>query len=113
MTKAPITTHILNLGSGTPISHINVALFGPEDSNTAIAQASTDSDGRIAVWDKPFELTSGVWQLVFATEEWFKLQGQACFFADVRLAFHVEASQPHYHVPLLLNNYGYSTYRGS
>lgn len=112
MNKAAITTHVLNLGTGRPAENMLVKLYAPNTEN-ALCQAYTDADGRIMLWDQNIELQQGVWQLEFATDSWFAERQQNGFFSDVRLAFHVNVNEAHYHVPLLLNNYGYSSYRGS
>ncbi|VUD52164.1 5-hydroxyisourate hydrolase [Thalassocella blandensis] len=112
MTKAPITTHILNLSTGKPAAEVSVALYSPTAPHP-VATGKTDKDGRIMHWDSDIELEDGVWHLEFATEQWFAANEQTCFFANVRLSFNVSASELHYHVPLLLNAFGYSTYRGS
>ncbi len=110
MTRVAITTHILDLDKGCPATGVQVELLGPDDQ---IAEAQTDSDGRITQWSQPVELQEGTWTLVFDTGEWFAGQNRNSFFPSVSLAFTVSDVGQHYHVPLLLNGYGYSTYRGS
>lgn len=112
MSKATITTHILNLDSGSPAAAVKVFLFR-SDNGQAIACAETDKDGRILQWDKSFELQSGIYRLQFATGDWFTRQGRSSFYPEVQLSFSVANPAEHYHIPLLLNAYGYSTYRGS
>jgi len=109
--KSPITTHILDLESGKPAAGVNVKLINPE--SLCMTQAETDNDGRIMLWPQDFELVNGVWRLAFDVDTWFAKKGKDTFFSEVTLSFKVDAEQPHYHVPLLLNAYGYSTYRGS
>ena len=112
MKKSPITTHILDLHFGKPAADVSVSLFAP-DMQEAIAKATTDLDGRILDWPAMFELQPGVWSLEFYIQPWFEQQKRDAFFADIRLNFKVEDLNAHYHVPLLLNEFGYSTYRGS
>lgn len=112
MSRTPITTHILDLDTGRPAEGVAVSLFGPP-SEAAIAQARTDSDGRIGQWDNEFTLSAGEYCLVFAVEDWFRARERTSFYRDIRIAFQVEQTREHYHVPLLLNAHGYSTYRGS
>lgn len=107
--KAPITTHILNLHAGKPAEGVGVTL----SFEVSCYQGITDNDGRVAQWDKPIDLQAGVWSITFAVEDWFASQKQNTFFADVVLNFKVESLEQHYHVPLLLNAHGFSTYRGS
>ena len=110
--KAPITTHILNLQTGKPAGGVNVTLKNVEFPNE-IFTAITDSDGRVLNWQAPIDLVAGIWELSFSVSEWFESQNQATFFSDVQLKFKVENAEEHYHVPLLLSAYGFSTYRGS
>lgn len=112
MSKAAITTHILNLDAGQPAAGVAVALFSPIRGK-AIATAVTDIDGRIRQWDTSFNLQSGVYRLHFALDDWFRAQGRSSFYPEVHIAFAVEDIAEHYHIPLLLNAFGYSTYRGS
>ena len=112
-TKSPITTHILDLGSGQPAAGVAVRLYRVHDQNhTAIASGTTDADGRVTNWfDTAIE--AGHYQLRFATGDWYEGCGMDTFFPEVCLDFRVKDPDAHYHVPLLLNQWGYSTYRGS
>ncbi len=114
-TRSPVTTHILDLGTGTPAAGVDVSLEFL-DSNGApadtIARASTDTDGRISDWFSG-PLQPGHYRLCFQTGSWFAKQSRETFFPVVNLDFRVTDDQSHYHVPLLLNQWGYSTYRGS
>ncbi|MGJ9424584.1 hydroxyisourate hydrolase [Nesterenkonia halotolerans] len=105
-----ITTHVLDTTTGTPASGIAVQLLGPEGAH--IASGTTDADGRIAELG-PDTLSAGAYRLVFATAEYFSSRAVEHFFPEVTLTFTVEASAAHYHVPLLLSPFAYSTYRGS
>ncbi|MBB5321128.1 hydroxyisourate hydrolase [Marinobacter oulmenensis] len=111
--KSPITTHILDLGSGRPASGVEVTLYRVRDQVPgAIATATTDDDGRVMNWfDDPVE--QGHYRLVFATGAWYQARGLETFFPEVSLDFTVADPSAHYHVPLLLNQWGFSTYRGS
>lgn len=108
----PITTHILNLATGMPAQNVNVILYKKGQAGTHFTGV-TNTDGRVTQWHAPCELTAGTWVLEFATTQWFNKQNIDSFFDDVTLAFHVQDVSRHYHVPLLLNAFGYSTYRGS
>lgn len=111
-TSAPITTHVLNLSSGKPVSGLLIHLRNP-DANLQ-TKMITGLDGRITEWEqKPLLLTRGIWHLEFDTKTWFQNQGENCFFNDIQLSFTVDDIAQHYHVPLLLNAYGFTTYRGS
>ncbi|MGQ7272852.1 hydroxyisourate hydrolase [Marinobacter sp. V034] len=113
MSKSPITTHILDLGTGRPAANVAVSLSTGDNGNwTLIAEGTTDADGRITDW---FEgpISPGLYRLEFATASYFGAQDKACFYPQVTLDFEVSDTDSHYHVPLLLNQWGYSTYRGS
>ena len=112
MTKAAITTHVLHLESGKPAANVRVTLH-KSNGGYAIASGVTDADGRILNWDDEFELHAGIYQLQFAVGDWYAQQGQSSFYPEIKILFQVVNVHEHYHVPLLLNAYGYSTYRGS
>jgi len=77
-------------------------------------QQVTDSNGRItALYPENKKLEQGVYKVTFKTEEWFKKNKQQTFFSEVPVIFKVDGSVNHYHIPLLLSPYGYSTYRGN
>ncbi|WP_179441710.1 hydroxyisourate hydrolase [Nesterenkonia sandarakina] len=105
-----ITTHVLDTSTGTPAAGIQITLRGPEQAEIAVG--TTDDDGRVADLG-PDSLVPGIYELVFATGAHFQARGLDHFFPQVTLAFQVEASAEHYHVPLLLSPFGYTTYRGS
>lgn len=111
--KSPITTHILDLGSGKPAAGVAVTLEQViDDRAVPIADGVTDDDGRLMSWfDSTLE--SGHYRLRFDTGAWFQAQNLDTFYPEVTLNFQVSDPQAHYHVPLLLNQWGYSTYRGS
>lgn len=111
--KSPITTHILDLGLGRPACAVPVVLEIRNESGwQQLARGETDDDGRIVKWFDE-RLTAGDYRLVFNTDLYYQRQGQTAFFPDVTLTFRVDDPLGHYHVPLLLNRWGYSTYRGS
>lgn len=111
--KSPITTHILDLGGGRPAAGVAVSLFKVLGGNERlIAEGTTDDDGRIMSWfDTAIEV--GHYRLTFDTGTWYQDRGLDTFFPQVSLDFQVADTDAHYHVPLLLNQWGYSTYRGS
>lgn len=112
MKKAPITTHILQLDTGKPAAGVTVSLYSAT-SHTALASATTDADGRIIQWESEFALAVGHYRLQFAVGSWYAQQKLASFYPEINISFQVSNAQEHYHVPLLLNAFGYSTYRGS
>lgn len=111
MNKSPITTHILNLESGLPAAGVLVKLL--DSDGKLISQDVTDDDGRIMLWPDELHLTTSDYKLHFSIADWYKTQGKKSFYPYVELVFSIEDLDRHYHVPLLLNAYGYSTYRGS
>ncbi|MFN2361423.1 MAG: hydroxyisourate hydrolase [Marinobacter sp.] len=111
--KSPITTHTLDLGSGKPATGVAVSLEQVVDDRAIpIADGITDDDGRLMSWfDSTIE--PGHYRLHFDTGAWFEARNLETFYPEVTLDFRVSDPQAHYHVPLLLNQWGYSTYRGS
>ncbi len=109
-----ITTHVLDTSLGKPASGVPVSLRlrigGAFDE---IARATTDADGRVSQFLPSVPLVAGTYQLVFETAGYFRAAERDTFFERVTLEFHVADSAQHYHVPLLLTAYGYTTYRGS
>ena len=109
-----ITTHILDTTRGRPAANVTIALLEQVgDEWREMARGVTNSDGRIAdLLPKESLLELGVYKLKFFTQEYFARDGIANFYPVVEIVFTV-ASADHYHVPLLLNPFGYATYRGS
>ncbi len=111
-----ISTHILDIARGTPASGIAVSLQlqNLDETWTEISHAWTDEDGRV----KPFflvgeTLQGGTYRLVFDTDEYFSRLNIDSFYPQVSVVFNIGNEFQHYHVPLLISPYGYSTYRGS
>ncbi|CAE7601054.1 Urah [Symbiodinium sp. CCMP2592] len=122
MALGPITTHALNTATGRPAENLQVTLKQAAQSPDEDGQidwkllkvARTNSDGRAANLGEGLQLSPGeVFELSFATSEYFKEQGTPCFYPVVRIAFEIQEAESHYHVPLLISPFGYSTYRGS
>ncbi len=106
-----ISTHILDTTKGAPAAQVKVSLEQKKGTEwTLIAHEETNTDGRI-VFNSPAEI--GIYRLTFEIESYFKRQGQEYFFLNTPVVFQVLNTERKYHVPLLLNPYGYSTYRGS
>ncbi|GAC1369373.1 MAG: hydroxyisourate hydrolase [Hymenobacter sp.] len=109
-----ITTHILDTTKGKPAAGVSIALLQQADDTwQEIARGVTNADGRIAdllPHKRPLEL--GVYKLMFFTSAYFAQSGTANFYPFVEIVFNVTGNE-HYHVPLLLNPFGYATYRGS
>lgn len=111
--RSHITTHILDTGTGRPASGVKATLESPTDSGwQEIGQGTTDSDGRINNLG-PAEVGEGRYRITFETGAYFGAKGTETFFPAVTLDFVVADTSAHYHVPLLLSPFAYSTYRGS
>lgn len=113
---SPITTHILDITSGKPGAGIPVVL--KRKTHTAgwqtIAEEVTDIDGRLNDLLSASEaFMPGHYRLIFETGAYFLMLGVECFFPQITVSFAVKDPTQHYHVPLLLSPFGYSTYRGS
>ncbi len=109
-----LTTHVLDTATGLPARGVPLRVERlSEGSWRHIAAARTDDDGRAANLVPPGDLPAGTWRLTFETGEWFRSQDRATFWPYVQIVFENPAPATHYHVPLLLSPYGYTTYRGS
>lgn len=105
-----VTTHVLDAALGSPAAGISVALAGP--TGEILATGVTDADGRVRDLG-PELLPAGEYQLEFSTGAYFAAAGRATFYPRVVLHFVLTDTTAHYHVPLLLSPFAYSTYRGS
>ncbi|HET9649729.1 MAG TPA: hydroxyisourate hydrolase [Microlunatus sp.] len=105
-----VTTHVLDATAGRPAAGIAVTLTAADGA--PVATGVTDADGRIADLG-PDRLTPGAYRIDFGTGDYFAGLGQETFYPQVSIVFSVSADQRHYHVPLLLSPFAYSTYRGS
>ena len=108
-----ISTHILDTSRGKPAQGVAVRLALKSGGTwKELARGMTDADGRV----KPLlaEIPeAGTFRLSFDVAPYFQSQGVEAFFPSVEIQFEVKAPKEHFHVPLLLNPFGYSTYRGS
>lgn len=108
--KSPITTHVLDTSIGRPAAGVEVRLYA--DGGGEIGRGVTNADGRVTDLVSG-AVTAGVYRIEFETGAYFARTERACFYPRVSITFEVASASEHYHVPLLLNPYGYSTYRGS
>jgi len=111
-----VTTHVLDITVGKPGAGIPVVLERKTHSSgwQAVAEGMTDVDGRINDFLSTREaFLPGHYRLIFETGPYFLLSNIECFFPQVTISFVVKDTLQHYHVPLLLSPFGYSTYRGS
>lgn len=110
---SPITTHILDLALGKPAAGVAVTLSRLDEVWIELGAGVTDLDGRLRDLIPGATLTPGTYRLDFATAAYFTIMGHTSFYPTVVIHFRVDDPAAHYHVPLLLSPFGYSTYRGS
>lgn len=108
-----ITTHVLDTARGKPAAGVLVTLEIREGPDwRPIGTGATDADGRLRTLT-PGAIDAGVYRISFDTGAYFARAGAEGFYPEVRIAFEVRDAAAHFHVPLLLSPFGYSTYRGS
>jgi 5-hydroxyisourate hydrolase len=109
-----LTTHILDTTKGKPAEGVSIILYQQKNNEwKEIAKGITNSDGRIAdLLLKDIILEFGIYKMKFETKEYFDKQSIKTFYPFVEIIFDITTKE-HYHIPLLLNPFGYSTYRGS
>ena len=105
-----LSCHVLDTNAGQPATGIDVVLYQSEQSQP-IASGITDSDGRVTFAD--IELASATYTLCFLTQDYCTAHFGQSFYPKVDIHFQLDANREHYHIPLLLSPYAYSTYRGS
>ena len=109
-----ITTHVLDTAAGRPGQAIAIELERHDgDSWQHVGAGTTDDDGRLRTLTPAGPVAVGIYRLRFHTGQYFAARDQAGFFPVVEIQFAVSDGVQHYHVPLLLSPFGYSTYRGS
>jgi 5-hydroxyisourate hydrolase len=111
--SASISSHVLDTALGRPARALPVRLDRLDDGRwSTVSQARTDEDGRVRQWGAEGALGAGTYRVSFDTKTYFENDGRPVFYPYVEVVFVVEAAA-HYHIPLLLSPFGYSTYRGS
>jgi 5-hydroxyisourate hydrolase len=111
-----ITTHVLDTSRGRPAAGVAIELETRDASGAwrRIGHGATDAEGRLRTLMGDAEpLLAGSYRLVFDVEKYFRAQGVATFYPQVTVEFRTTEGDSHYHVPLLLSPFGFSTYRGS
>lgn len=112
--RSPITTHVLDVSVGRPARGVALRLERLDGASfRELARGETDADGRASTLLAPGSLEAGTYRLRFEVGPYFAASGVATFYPYVEIVFAVGATDQHYHVPLLLSPFGYSTYRGS
>lgn len=104
-----LSSHVLDTTSGLPAANMQLTLTAPDGTSVT---ASTDADGRCKDW-QGLSITAGVYQLRFATGDYLQTHHGRAFYPFVDIHFEVEEHGGHYHVPLLISPFGFSSYRGS
>lgn len=114
-----LTTHVLNTAHGVPAKNIKIELFKIYgQQREKIISIYTNDDGRC---ENPLledgQFTQGEYELTFAAGDYFRIQGweldEPAFLDQIVIRFNIANTEQHYHVPLLVSPFGYSTYRGS
>ena len=113
-----LTSHVLDTMHGTPAAGIKIDLFSLEEGRVQVKSIVTNADGRC---EQPMlnaeEFKSGQWELVFYVGDYFASKnvsaGDTPFLGEVPVRFGISDSDAHYHVPLLVSPWSYTTYRGS
>ncbi|KAF8216045.1 hypothetical protein K438DRAFT_1799982 [Mycena galopus ATCC 62051] len=131
MAKSPITCHVLDSSTGKPAEGVHIRLqdFRPAehdggvDTFNPLAFGVTNADGRCLdllpardsseAQKADVALVPGTYKIVFKTKEYFERTGRKCFYPWVEITFVIENPAEHYHIPLLISPYSFTTYRGS
>ena len=111
---ATLSTHVLDTTLGRPAAGILVTLAKQAPDGLTfveVGKALTDQDGRIAKGDRVMD--TGIYRLTFDTGAYFQQFHKGGFYPQVPIVFEIRDPDGHYHVPLLVSPYGFSTYRGS
>ncbi|ORM61821.1 hydroxyisourate hydrolase [Pantoea rodasii] len=113
--KNPLSVHVLNLQTGLPTPGITVELDKKDkDGWIKLSTGVTDANGRITgLYPVEQKMQGGSYRVVFMTGAFYEKNHQKTFFPEIPVEFNMEENAGHYHIPLLLSPYGYSTYRGN
>ncbi|WP_338573942.1 hydroxyisourate hydrolase [Pseudomonas canadensis] len=111
----PLSVHVLNLENGLPSAGVSVTLEQQVgDQWQSLSEGVTNQQGRITeLFPADRSMKPGEYRVVFKTGDYYKKAGRETFFPEVPVIFQVKQADQHYHIPLLLSPYGFSTYRGS
>jgi len=115
-----ITSHVLDTSRGKPAEGITISLFELNVSSKSegewslLAEGKTNSDGRVPdLLAQERFLPAGNYRVHFAISDYFSALNEQAFYPYVDIVFNISGDGDHYHIPLLLTAFGYSTYRGS
>ncbi|XP_023709141.1 uncharacterized protein LOC111865393 isoform X2 [Cryptotermes secundus] len=110
----PLSTHVLDTARGNPVGGLQVSLYKLIDGRwTHISEGLTNPDGRYSNFIQKADFTAGRYKLHFDVDRYFELRKLESLYPFIEIVFDVKSPQDHYHVPLLLSPFGYTTYRGS
>ena len=111
---SPITTHVLDTSAGNPAPGVKIELYYSENQKWKnLAEGVTDKDGRIKdLLKENDKLKKGIYKMIFETGFYFSQKEMKCFYPYVEIVFEI-CDEEHFHIPLLLSPFGYTTYRGS
>ncbi|WP_392435088.1 hydroxyisourate hydrolase [Yersinia sp. HM-2024] len=110
-----LSVHILNQQTGIPSPNVTVSLEKEQQNSwVTLASGKTDEDGRIkSLYPQDQDMLPGIYKVTFKTGDYFHQQKQTSFFPEIPVMFTVTKTNEKLHIPLLLSQYGYSTYKGS
>lgn len=111
----PLSVHVLNLQDGLPSAGVTVSLEKQVDDKwVSLNKGVTNEQGRItALYPSESTMEKGNYRVTFQTGEWFNQHKISTFFPEIPVIFKADGSVPHYHIPLLVSPYGFSSYRGN
>lgn len=105
-----LSTHVLDTAIGKPAQGVHVVL---KHGGAVLGSGTTDADGRVKDISGSARLGAGEYSLTFSVADYFRNSSRQSFYSDIVVTFNVVEGDAHYHVPLLVSPFGYSTYRGS
>lgn len=110
-----ITTHILDTTRGMPAQNVPISLYAQKGNVwEKLAGGLTNADGRIqGLLADDVKLSAGIYRMHFETSAYYEMNQEKGFYPYVDIVFELDSAGAHYHIPLLLTAFGYSTYRGS
>jgi len=113
--KYRLSSHILDISTGLPAQNVEVKLEKLNETSktwTSMDQQKTDQNGRISNFLEETKTEKGIYRLTFLIADYFKSKKTESFYPFIEVVFQIKDDK-HYHVPITLSPYGYSTYRGN